>query len=117
MKVKIGDSVKNIPKRFHLGVYLMKESQLEAPLKKRLTPFERFLFAEAAWRKGLPDSLTKCYLNGKIPTYAAIQINRGQDKRYVVHYESPVVDVVAIVPKSVYKNCPKELRMKQYREW
>jgi len=116
MKVNIGDSVKNIPKRFHEGVFLIKESQLEAPLRKRLTPYERFLFAEATWRKGLPV-LTKTYLDNFTPLRAVVQINRNYDKRYVVKYKRNFIEAVAIVPKWVYNRCPRELRKKQYTEW
>jgi hypothetical protein len=118
MKVKIGDSIKNIPKRFHPGVFLMKESQLEAPDKIRLTPFERFLFAEAAWRHGL-ESMTRSHLDGYRPLYASVQFNRVKEKRYVVYYENKAnaLCAMAIVPKGVYKKCPSELRKKGYFEW
>jgi hypothetical protein len=117
MKVNIGDSVKNIPKRFHPGVFLVKESQLEAPKKIRLTPFERFVFAEATWRKESLDAFVQDHLNRTVPTHASVQVNRARDKRYVVHYTGDLYDALAIVPKSVYKKCPNELRTKQYFEW
>jgi len=31
MKIALGNSIKSIPKKFLDGVFLMKESQLEAP--------------------------------------------------------------------------------------
>jgi hypothetical protein len=117
MKVNIGDSVKNIPEKYHHGVFLMKESQLEAPKKVRLTPFERFLFAEASWRKKSLDSFILDYMEKTVPTHASVQVNRAGKKRYVVHYVGDDYDVTAIVPKSVYRKCPKELRTKQYFEW
>jgi len=116
MKIKIGNVVKNIPKRFKEGVSLLKESQMETPLRVRLTPFERFLLAEATWRE---DSLTREYLDGFIPTHAARQVNRSRESRYVVYYKNDYksLNALAIVPKSVFNKCPNELRRKEYMEW
>lgn len=92
---------------------------MEAPYGIRPKPFERFLFAEASWRDGLlkVNYLTKYYLKDFIPQYASIHVNRKRDRRYIVYYKRDELEAIAIVPKSVYKACPVELRIKEYKEF
>lgn len=118
MKVSIGNSVKDIPKKYLDGVFLVKESQLEAPKKIRLTPFERFLFAELAWRKTL-NKLSFGYLKGFNATHAAVQYNREGNFRFVVYYdhESNGLNAMAISAKRVWRSCPSELRIKEFMEF
>lgn len=121
MKVNIGDSVKNIPRKYLDGVFYMKEAQLESPLRKRLTPFERFLLAEATWRSGLSglDCFTRDHLDGFEPVRAALQTNRSHDQRCVVYYKDYEHDLraMAIVPNKVFRRCPKDMRIKEYFEF
>lgn len=118
MKITIGEIVKNIPKQFVDGVFLISKEQLEAPKKIRLTPFERFLFAEAAWRSSHVDSWTRMYLKGFKLTHAAVQFNRAGQKRYIVFYDGKDgINAMAVVPRGVYNKCPIELRTKDKMEW
>jgi hypothetical protein len=108
MKVKFGNSVKDIPKQYYGGTWLIKESDLEKPDKIRLTKRERFLFAEAAWRTK-QDKLIRSHLDDTTVGGIEVQYNRSREKRYCVIYKkNGTLWTSAIVPRSVSCVCPEE---------
>lgn len=109
--------VKNIPKKYEAGVDYVTESQLEAPHKKRLTKYERFLFATATERAKM-GKYYRDFLRGCKPVRALKQINRYLAVRYVVVYETPNGGYIdTIVSKHTYSMCPKDKRKKSYVNW
>jgi hypothetical protein len=107
MKVNIGNVTKNIPKEYYPAVGLLTESDHDNPDKIRLSPWERFLYAEAAWRMRRNSAMRE-YLFPFKPVGAHIQYNRKGDHRYVVEYENSGVTAIAIVPTAVLRACPND---------
>ena len=117
MKVQFGNSVKNIPKQYYDGTWLIDENDLEAHGKIRLTPWERFIFAEASYRTKC-SALIRDHLSQLSPIYASKQINRHKDVRYVVQYDNgDGLGAIAIVSKGVYNACPDEFQQSQNVDW
>ncbi len=113
MKVTVGNVTKNIPQEYAPAIGMISEEQHDAPEKIRLSPWERFLYAEAAWRSK-QTSTTKMYLSDVEPACVISQWNRLSECRYVVEYKAGLDDdhaKHAIVPVSVYRACPVESRM------
>jgi len=110
MKVQFGNCVKDIPKEYYKGTWLITENHLEAHGKTRLTPWERFLFAEAAMRtKQKP--ITREYLSEYSPVGVVAQTNRSKETRYVVIYDDGLgFRATLICPKRLYHVCPKKFR-------
>ena len=117
MRVKAGGFEKDIPQRYRRAVELLTLADWEKPEKVRLTPMERFKFAEAAWRME-QDQFVKIYLENHHPEQIIKQMNREGDVRYVVIYdELECIRAQAIVPAWVYRACPKNKRGLQYENW
>lgn len=100
MKVKVGLVVKDVPQEYVVGTPLMKDEYFDKPDKIRVSPRERFFFAEAAWRQSLAvtQPLVYNYLLGAAPVKAVWQCNRVGEWRGSVVYSS---GATAIVPNSV----------------
>ena len=118
MKVTIGNSVKDIPAKYAAAVGLVPEDRLEKPDKIRLTQFERFLFAEAAWRDRLKYSnvVVYKYLSLMIPKCAGLQWNRNNYPRFVVRYEAlpeHAIEAIAITSAHVWRQCPVDLKFEE----
>ena len=113
MRVKAGEYQKEIPERFKRAVELLTLSDWEKPEKVRLTPLERFRFAEAAWRVEQSPEI-KRYLDGCKPEQIIVQVNRTCDRRATVRYtEKDGVHAQAIVPNWVWRACPDDLMSTQ----
>jgi len=113
MKVQFGNSVKDIPKEYYKGTWLITENHLEAHGKIRLTPWERFLFAEAAMRTKLKP-YTREYLSKYSPIGVVSQTNRAKETRYVIRYDDGMgLFAIALCSKSVFNVCPKKFREEQ----
>jgi len=117
MRVKAGGFEKDIPQRYKRAVELLTLADWEKPEKVRLTPLERFKFAEAAWRVE-QDGFVQTYLEGHHPEQIIEQMNREGEIRYVVRYdECDGIRAQAIVPTWVYNACPKDKRNFQNENW
>ena len=120
MRVKAGEFVKEIPSRFKRAVELLTLADWEKPEKIRLTPMERFKFAEAAWRVEQPP-LVNDYLKDAKPVQVIEQMNRQGEVRFVVRYSQSDGEVdytpQAIVPNWVAKTCPKDKRSFESMNW
>jgi hypothetical protein len=117
MRVKAGEFQKEIPARYERAVELLTLADWEKPEKIRLTPMERFKFAEAAWRMEQPK-LVQEYLEGCNPEQIIEQTNRLGEIRYVVRYdEIHGVNNQSIVPNWVARACPRDLRSFQNENW
>ena len=100
MRVKVGTVTKDVPQEYVVGTTLMKDEYFDKPDKIRLTPNERFFFAEAAWRQSLAVTQPHVYnyLLGAAPVKAVWQCNRIGLCRGTVVYSS---GATAVVPSSV----------------
>jgi len=119
MRIKAGEFQKEIPARYGRAVELLTLADWEKPEKVRLTPMERFKFAEAAWRVEQPGLINE-YLDGVHPEQIIEQMNRDGDIRYVVRYsvrDGEFHHPQAIVPNWVAKACPKDFRSFQNENW
>lgn len=117
MKVKIGEYEKLIPKRYALAVTFINPDDLEEPNKKRLTPMERFMFAEGAWRLSQRASVLE-YLDGMKPEQSIIQTNRDGDVRYSVRYKNKEGKyAITVVPTWVFSDCPDDRISQEYAYW
>jgi hypothetical protein len=117
MIVTAGDFKKNIPQEYARAVEILTLSDWEKPDKVRLTPVERFRFAEAAWRAEQPKNIRE-YLDGRKPLKIIHQHNRQGETRIVVRYdEVKGIRAQAIVPKWVGRACPAGLVEKVNEDW
>ena len=117
MRVKAGEYEKEIPKEYADAVKLLTLSDWEEPNKIRLTPYERLMFAEAAWRVGQPKIIAE-YIGNRRPEKVIMQSNRKGDTRNVVRYgEIDGVKVQAIIPTWVMRACPPNLLSHEYENW
>jgi len=119
MRVKAGDFQKEIPAKYAGAVKLLTLADWEKPEKVRLTPMERFLFAEAAWRVEQPKAI-RDYLEGTKPEQIIEQINRLGVPRHAVRYSiipNGTTHPQAIVPTWVKRACPKDLFSVQHVNW
>lgn len=109
MKVKSGEIVKDIPQEYACGVSLIKTSLFDKPDKIRLSKWERFLFAEAAWRSKQSKYVLE-HLLDRTPEQCHVQSNRRGASRYIVRYERTKQGFrdSAIVPRSVFVTCPMD---------
>jgi len=110
MRVKAGEFVKEIPAEYAAGAELLTLADWEEPEKIRLTPWERFRFAEAAFRMYVLETHLYVFehLNGHKPQHVEVQTNRTGDTRYVVRYSETKS---MIVPARVGRLCPDKREM------
>lgn len=118
MRVKAGEIVKNVPQEYACGVSLIKTSLFDKPDKIRLSKWERFLFAEAAWRSK-QDKYISEYLNDRCPAQGHTQMNRSGKTRYLIRYEPNGTGFVAsaVVPRSVFVKCPIDKVSHELIDW
>ena len=117
MRVKAGEFEKEIPARYGRAVELLTLADWEKPEKVRLTPMERFKFAEAAWRVEQPEKIRE-YLSGAVPSQIVEQQNRVGEVRFVVRYKAVGGCIPqAIVPTWVRRACPKDHISHQFENW
>ena len=112
MRVKAGEYVKEIPAEYAAGAELLTLSDWEKPEKIRLTPLERFRFAEAAFRMTLfeDDPYVFEHLTGEKPQYVEVQMNRWGMIRYVIRYS----DIKGVIcPARIGKLCPDKRERNQ----
>ena len=100
MKVKVGNVTKDVPQEFAHGTTLMKDEYFDKPDKVRLSPRERFFFAEAAWRQKLATTEPHVYnyLYGRAPIKVVFQVNRSGETRHTAEYTG---GVSAVIPRNV----------------
>jgi len=110
MRVKAGEFVKEIPAEYAAGAELLTLSDWEKPEKIRLTPWERFRFAEAAFRMIVLEDNPYVFehLAGEKPQHIEVQMNRTGDTRYVARYSDTKS---MIVPTRVGRLCPDKREM------
>jgi len=117
MKVKAGDIVKDIPQEYACGLKFIKTYRFDKPDKIRLSQWERFLFAEAAWRSKQSNYIKEC-LDGFNPMQCVEQESRDFDLRYIIRYEDAIKwKASAIVPTGVFRTCPKDLISREKINW
>jgi len=117
MRVKAGEYEKIIPQEYAGAVQLLTLADWENPEKKRLTPLERFRFAEAAWRVQQTVYIQD-YIGDRKPEQVVINENRKGEIRYTVMYKGiGSYDAIAIVPAWVFRACPKDLVARDYQDW
>lgn len=116
MRVKAGEFQKEIPARYERAVELLTLADWEKPEKIRLTPMERFKFAEAAWRME-QDKHLRDHMSGWKPKQVVVVENREGEERYTVLYEAESNTTGAVVPPWVFRACPKDLVSKDKQNW